>query len=259
MRKNTACDRGWNIAGIKMRESIIVVDDFYADPRLIRDYARSLSYYYPYQPDAAVRSGALRASWMTSWFRSVDECPFKSSPQVIATLERLTGARIDMRNWSLTFPIDREGKADRARLHEPHSCLWNCSFHVKLQNQQEFGEGVHNHVTDSWNAVGANGWAGLVYLDPDAPLDGGLKLWRNRDLRRQFDWMTPKENWELIDDLGNVFNRLLLVRGDIPHSGAAGWGDGLRNGRLFQTFFFTTEASWPPAAVVVPAAVTGER
>src|SRR5262249_40536977 len=88
---------------------------------------------------------------------------------------------------------------------------------------------------------------------PEAPLDGGLKLWRNRDPSRQFDWMTPKENWELIDDLGNVFNRLLLIRGHVPHSGAAGWGDGLNNGRLFQTFFFKVKRPCLIPAVAVPA------
>ena len=61
--------------------------------------------------------------------------------------------------------------------------------------------------------AGEEGWAGLLYLSPDAPLRGGLKLWRNVDPAHNYDWMTPKENWELIDDLGNVPNRLLLCRG----------------------------------------------
>ena len=102
---------------------------------------------------------------------------------------------------------------------------------------------MHNHVTDSWNSVGTDGWAGIVYLSPDAPVRGGLHLWRNRDPGHQFDWMTSAANWELIDSLGNVFNRLLLVRGDVPHSGAAGWGRRLEEGRLYQTFFFRTETS----------------
>jgi hypothetical protein len=97
---------------------------------------------------------------------------------------------------------------------------------------------VHNHVTDIWNSVGEDGWAGIVYLDPNAPIPGGLRFWRNRDPARNYDWMTPPENWEQIDELGNVFNRLILARGGLPHSGAAGWGSSLEDGRLFQTFFF---------------------
>jgi hypothetical protein len=52
--------------------------------------------------------------------------------------------------------------------------------------------------------------------------------------------MTPPENWLHVDTFGSVFNRLILHRGGMPHSGAPGWGTTLDNGRLFQTFFFRT-------------------
>jgi hypothetical protein len=119
---------------------------------------------------------------------------------------------------------------------------------VKPDNGQQLGEGVHNHVVDGWNAVGPEGWAGLIYLAPNAPLEGGLHLWRNKEAIRTYDWMTPAENWELIDSVGNLFNRLILVRGDIPHSGAGGWGNSLDSGRMYQTFFFRTRTRqrlWP--------------
>jgi len=222
-----------------MRTSIVVVEDFYEDPDAVRDYALAQRYYYPYQADADVCSGRTPFSWTTSWFTSADECPFKRSASLIAKLEAATGETIDRDHWRLDFPITAEGKADAQRATlAPHSCLWNCSFHFKPCNQQQLGEGVHNHVTDSWNSVGVDGWAGLLYLQPQAPLNGGLKLWRNRDPARRFDWMTPKEDWEMIDDIGNVYNRLILCRGDLPHSGAAGWGTTPENGRLYQTFFF---------------------
>jgi hypothetical protein len=69
-------------------------------------------------------------------------------------------------------------------------------------------------------------------------MSGGLKLWRNRAPEHNLDWMTPKEEWELVDDLGHVNNRLILCRGNLPHSGAVGWGTCPENGRLYQTFFF---------------------
>jgi hypothetical protein len=128
------------------------------------------------------------------------------------------------------------------------TCLWNCCFHVKPDNRQKLGDGVHNHVTDTWNSVGPDGWAGILYLSPSAPVEGGLHLWRNIDSSRQFDWMTPSHNWELVDTFGNLFNRLTLVRGDIPHSGSRGWGDHIEEGRMYQTFFFRTTQKrihWP--------------
>lgn len=225
-----------------MRTNIIVVDEFYADPESIRRYALKLDYYYPYESPEAVESGQQRATWMASRFRSAKDCPFKSSSQLISTLEDLTGETIDIEHWNGEFPVSQDGKPSRLHTQKAdRGCLWNCAFHCKPENGQRLGDGVHNHVTDTWNGVGIDGWAGLLYLNDDAPLDGGLKLWRNLDPRRNLDWMTPRENWELIDDLGNVPNRLILARGNLPHSGAAGWGDALDNGRLYQTFFFRTQ------------------
>jgi hypothetical protein len=226
-----------------MRTDVIIVDEFYADPESVRNYALKLDYYYPYESTEAVEVGRERATWMASRFRLSRDCPFKSSAQLISALEELTGEQIDIAHWNADFPVTDDGKADP--LHKQKTdrgCLWNCAFHCKPDNGQQIGDGVHNHVTDTWNGVGINGWAGLIYLNADAPLDGGLKLWRNLDPRRNFDWMTPRENWQLIDDLGNVPNRLILARGNLPHSGAAGWGNALENGRFYQTFFFRTLA-----------------
>jgi len=233
-----------------MRKSVVITEDFYERPDAIRASALSLRYYYPYQSQQQLRAG-VRPNWMTSRFTPATACPFKSSWDIVHALEDLVGEEIDMDHWSRDFPLDGEGRADAERLSREHGCLWNCSFHVKLENQQPLGEGVHNHVTDAWNSVGANGWTGLIYLEPQAPLEGGLKLWRNRDCERDFDWMTPRENWDLVDDLGNVFNRLIMVRGNLPHSGAAGWGDRLDNGRLFQTFFFKVKQPHLNSSVAV--------
>ena len=159
---------------------------------------------------------------------------------MIAALEEATNETIDIEHWKRSFPITPEGKPSPLCTHAVRSCVWNCAFHFKTDSGQELGSGVHNHVTDQWNGVGVDGWAGIIYLAPDAPLAGGLKLWRNKDATHQFDWMTPKENWEQIDDFGNIYNRLILCRDNLPHSGANGWGDSLETGRLYQTFFFRT-------------------
>jgi hypothetical protein len=234
-----------------MRKTIIVADDFYSDPLAVRRWALRQSWYYPYQADADVHSGRALFSWMTTWFRSAEECPFKSSTSLIERLQELTGDTIDLDHWKASFPTTDEGKA-RADCREmpDRSCLWNCSFHVKSGHYpQPLGEGVHNHVTDAWNSVGEDGWAGLIYLSPVSPLDGGLHLWRNIDPAHKYDWMTPAANWERIDSFGNVFNRMILVRGDIPHSGAGGWGRNLEDGRLYQTLFFRTVRRRHPVSV----------
>lgn len=182
-----------------MRKSVVIIDNFYDDPDSVRQYALSLKYYYPYESDEAVKAGTKKFSWMASWFKEYDECPFKSSRAVIAALEEATNETIDIDHWKRSFPITPEGKPSPHCTHAVRSCVWNCAFHFKTDSGQELGSGVHNHVTDQWNGVGVDGWAGIIYLAPDAPLAGGLKLWRNKDATHQFDWMTPKENWEQID------------------------------------------------------------
>lgn len=231
----------------RSRPAVIVLDNFYRHPEAVREYALRQRYYTPYEDAAALAAGRQRATWWASAFRPADSCPFKSSRALLAVLRRAVGEPIDLAHWRGDFPVDASSKPLPEPGRERATCLWNACFHVKPANDQRLGDGVHNHVTDGWNAVGAEGWSAIVYLDPTAPLDGGLYLWRNVNPAREFDWMTPADNWELIDSFGNVFNRLILVRGDVPHSGAGGWGDRLDNGRLCQTFFFRTvprNADW---------------
>jgi hypothetical protein len=101
-------------------------------------------------------------------------------------------------------------------------------------------------------------WAGVIYLTPDAPLSAGTGLFRFKETglrgwdKRQH---TEEENnnapqnihqvdytkWEMVDRIGNLYNRLILYRGDLFHVSLDYFGNTLENGRLFQTFFFNTE------------------
>lgn len=237
---------------MRLRKSMVVVENFYEDPDAVRNYALKQQYYTPYEDQRAVDEGRARPTWWASGFRRHEDCSIKSSKVLISTLEYATGERVDMAHWCADYPVGADFKPTRRAATESTGCLWNCCFHVKPNNRQLLGDGVHNHVTDGWNSVGSEGWAGIVYLNPSAPLDGGLYLWRNRNPAANFDWMTSRDNWLLIDALGNHYNRLLLVRGDIPHSGAGGWGESLANGRMFQTFFFKTFADGSIAQGVGP-------
>jgi hypothetical protein len=47
--------------------------------------------------------------------------------------------------------------------------------------------------------------------------------------------------WEMVDRVGNVFNRLIMYRADNYHVSLDYFGKDLHDGRLFQVFFFNTE------------------
>jgi hypothetical protein len=101
----------------------------------------------------------------------------------------------------------------------------------------------------SWiHADSYNTWAGVLYLTPDAPLSGGTGIFRYKktgsmaedgtDLSGVTQDMTK---WELVDRVGNVYNRLVLYRGNNYHMSLDYFGKDKEDGRLFQLFFITTE------------------
>ena len=47
--------------------------------------------------------------------------------------------------------------------------------------------------------------------------------------------------WELVDKVGNVFNRLVLFNSKQYHASMDYFGANKENGRLYQVFFFSTE------------------
>lgn len=108
----------------------------------------------------------------------------------------------------------------------------------------------------SWLHTDTTDWAGVLYLTPDAPLSSGTGLFRHKRLGiRNYKWGTREENeasghfkdyyditkWDLVDRIGNVYNRLILYRGDLFHTSLDYFGLTKEEGRLFQTFFFNTE------------------
>jgi len=101
-------------------------------------------------------------------------------------------------------------------------------------------------------------WAGVLYLTPDPPLssgtgifrhkDTGLRRWKNSEHPEAVAKNSPVNNetqdmtkWEMTDRFGNIYNRLVLYRGDLFHISLDYFGKTKEDGRLFQVFFFNTE------------------
>ena len=94
----------------------------------------------------------------------------------------------------------------------------NCSFQLTLD-----GDG------DSWVHRDAEIYrlAGLVYLTPDAPLDGGTLFYRENG----------PGDFEVTDVVSNQYNRLVLFDTQIPHKSNRYFGQGKADGRLTMPFF----------------------
>jgi hypothetical protein len=91
-----------------------------------------------------------------------------------------------------------------------------------------------------------NTWAGVCYLTPDAPVSGGTSLYRHKATRHREKASVDYESydytkWDEVDRIGNIYNRLILYRGNMFHASVDYFGSTYEDGRLFQTFFFDTE------------------
>jgi len=90
-----------------------------------------------------------------------------------------------------------------------------------------------------------NNWAGVCYLTPNAPYNSGTGLFRHKStglhkrLDKDFEGYDYTK-WDLFDQIGNKYNRLILYRADLFHASLNYFGEGPTDGRLFQTFFFNT-------------------
>jgi hypothetical protein len=120
---------------------------------------------------------------------------------------------------------------------------YNGSFQYTTARERSW---IH---TDSWN-----NWAGVLFLTPNAPISSGTAFYRfmngeytEEDVKllgtkEQSDRFSQDlTKWELVDTVGNVFNRLILFNSKRFHMSMDYFGDNKENSRLFQVFFFSTE------------------
>jgi len=112
---------------------------------------------------------------------------------------------------------------------------------------------------DSWIHRDTTTWAAILYLTPDAPLSSGTGFFRHKrtgiENKEQYDKSSnivkqelntdgnDRDKWEMIDYVGNKYNRLILFQGTRNHRSMEYFGENKYNGRLFQLWFFNTGAS----------------
>jgi hypothetical protein len=93
-------------------------------------------------------------------------------------------------------------------------------------------------------------WAGLIYLTPDAPYQAGTRMLAHKKTRIRYN-KHPKimqcfnqetfldgTPYETVDQIGNVFNRLVIYKGGLLHAATEYFGWNIENARLWHMFFF---------------------
>jgi len=92
-------------------------------------------------------------------------------------------------------------------------------------------------------------WAGILYLTPGAPLEGGTRLHTHKlsgaghandsNIDAAFEGgFFDSTKFNTVADAGNVFNRLVIMDAKHIHSAGTYFGNSKETGRLIQLFFF---------------------
>jgi len=180
------------------QKTIWVVDNFYSDPYAVRDYALKQEF----AEDLNYFKGS----------RSKDQY---FVPGTKEAFERIMGIKI--REW------ESHGMCGRFQY---------CTAQDSLV--------YHND---------GQTWAAMIYLNPDAPYCTGTSLFASKNgARRTTDTnfsddvyaggFYDETKFELVDSIGNVFNRLFIFDAQNIHAASKYFGQTKEDSRLFHIFFF---------------------
>jgi len=194
-------------------KDLIVVDDFYADPDMVRDYAMNNLNYNP--------SGYHKGE------RSDSKFILNGTKE---RFEQIIGKKIIRWNYE----------------HYANGVFQFCTA----------DQPIVYHVDQQM-------YAAMVYLTPDAPPNTGTAMYRSKvngirkfpgDKSRMSQEYVDTfrgnssemnfydgTNFEKIDDVGNVYNRLVIFNSEQLHAATEYFGDAIDNARFFHMFFFDVE------------------
>jgi hypothetical protein len=195
-------------------KDLIVVDNFYANPDLIRDFAMTNLEYKEsdYHKGRRTKGNAF--------------IPYGTKEK----FEKIIGRKIT--NWN--HPHYANGVFQYCTSQDP------IVYHVDTQT-----------------------YAAMVFLTPNAPVNTGTAFYKSKytgatifenvdesnqdEFNKTFKGLSNEMNfydstqYELMDEVANVYNRLVLFNSKRIHAATKYFGDGINNARFFQLFFFDVE------------------
>jgi len=212
---------------------ITVIDNFYKDPYLIREFALS-QHFYQKGPWPGVRTDQF----------------VKLEPDLFLEFVKKT--------LSVFFNLTHE------------QLFWNFNSTFQLCNK-EFEEGWVHTDWDGKEPHGSR-FAGVIYLTPDAPVSGGTSVFKLKETEtfdyHSMDWTAKNQfyagnidrsledyrlqrdahNNKFIKtvDIGNVFNRLVLYNTTDFHKENLLFGETVNDSRLTQVFFVQLDCEQHP-------------
>ena len=150
----------------------------------------------------------------------------------------------EMKNLIEKFIQPFAGRITRFPIGNDDGDNYNGAFQYTTSRDRTW---IHN---DGWN-----NWAGVLYLTPDAPSSSGTGFYKHIESGARtepeakllgIDKPIGQESqdytqWQLTDKVGNIYNRLILFDATQFHASLDYFWQDKSDGRLFHTFFFSTE------------------
>ena len=135
------------------------------------------------------------------------------------------------------------------------------SYHINNLSIKSYFQITREQDGASWVHQDNNvKYAAILYLNPNADHTCGTTLYRCNNVVKWTSFMSDQTGYQTlkrineledvklfnelftpIDQIGNVFNRLLIYRGDIYHKSNKYFGKEIRDSRLTQVFFINGE------------------
>jgi glycosyltransferase involved in cell wall biosynthesis len=179
-------------------DRMFIVDNFYSNPDEVRNFALTQVEYH----------SDLR------WFKGQRSTTTYVAPGTKEAFERIMGKRITKFDYG-----------------------WTGCFQLCVASDPQ----VYHYDQQKW--------AAMIYLTPDAPYESGTRLHGSKINKARH--ITDPEvdaafngnfydstKFDIVDNAGNVYNRLVIMDAGCIHSAGPYFGDTLQNGRLTHLFFF---------------------
>jgi len=191
-----------------MRVNALVIDDFYAEPHKVRDFALKQEFKvrgnYPGQRTESFLNDALK--------NKLQDILYPYAGNITGWGGEYTG--------SFQYTV----AADRSWIHSDSTTDWAALVYLTPDAPLTAGTGIFKHKST------------------------GLMNWDYRNKSQEYQKTAPPGDdfqdmtkWDMVDRFGNLFNRMVMYRADNYHMSLDYFGNSKENGRLFQVFFFNTE------------------
>ena len=191
-----------------MRVNALVIDDFYAEPDKVREFALNQEFKvrgnYPGQRTVSFLNDSLK--------KKLQDILYPYAGNITDWGGEYTG--------SFQYTV----AADRSWIHSDSTTDWAALVYLTPDAPLTAGTGIFKHKAT------------------------GMMNWDYRNKSQEYQKTSPPGDdfqdmtkWDMVDRFGNLFNRLVMYRADNYHMSLDYFGQDINDGRLFQTFFFDTE------------------